>query len=187
MKLSTKDKILKAAVEMLEKNGIRSVTQNAIAKVVGISQGQLTYHFPKREDLVMALSDATLDSIADFLLSKGPGLRGSSFEKLMSMVLASMKARFHARALTGLIMEADENPAIRERLVAQGEKVRFLIAAGLDLEPDDPEVVVAHASIIGFGMLYLLHGNDAKLEKGFRTSTEVLQQYLQRTKKTKKE
>lgn len=45
------------AVDILEKHGIQSLTQMEVAKGVAIPQGQLTYHFPKRTDLIMAVTD----------------------------------------------------------------------------------------------------------------------------------
>lgn len=52
---STKDKILSAARELFNEHGVESITVRHIAKHIGISHGNLCYHFPRKEDILLAL------------------------------------------------------------------------------------------------------------------------------------
>ncbi len=54
-KIKTKQKILDKALELFNSNGVMNVSQRDIANDLGISQGNLTYHFEKREDIILAL------------------------------------------------------------------------------------------------------------------------------------
>jgi AcrR family transcriptional regulator len=153
MKLfSTKSRILKAALEILESKGIQELTQPAVSKLVGIPQGQLTYHFKKRADLVMAVTEAVLDSISDTLFqSEIRKLRDKGeFGPILKIILSFIQSRPRARALFGLMLEADSNPEIREKILAQGTKAREIIAKGLQKKIEDDSVTQMHATLIGF-------------------------------------
>ncbi len=52
---NTKQRILTAALSLFNRQGVASVTLRQIAQATGMSQGNLNYHFKKREELVEAL------------------------------------------------------------------------------------------------------------------------------------
>ncbi|WMX14391.1 MULTISPECIES: TetR/AcrR family transcriptional regulator [unclassified Aureispira] len=52
---NTKSKILTTALKLFNELGLPKVTLRSIAKEMGISQGNLCYHFKKREDILEAL------------------------------------------------------------------------------------------------------------------------------------
>ncbi len=56
----TREMILEAALHLLVEEGYRAMTMRRIAAESGLKLGNLTYHFPSREDLVMALLDAVI-------------------------------------------------------------------------------------------------------------------------------
>ncbi|MCH8536316.1 MAG: TetR/AcrR family transcriptional regulator [Alkalimonas sp.] len=51
-KLRTKDKIVQASIELFNAQGERAVTTNHIAAHLGISPGNLYYHFRNKEDIL---------------------------------------------------------------------------------------------------------------------------------------
>ena len=53
----TRRRILDAALELFNRNGYAATSQAEIAAAAGIRQGNLTYHFPAKLDLVVALRD----------------------------------------------------------------------------------------------------------------------------------
>lgn len=55
MKISTRQKILDASRTLFNDYGYNSVSLRDIAKAVGISEGNLTYHFKKKEQLMESL------------------------------------------------------------------------------------------------------------------------------------
>ncbi len=55
---TTKERIAEAALRRFNRNGYASTTLTEIAADVGISQGNLTYHFPTKLDLALHLSEA---------------------------------------------------------------------------------------------------------------------------------
>lgn len=53
--MKTRDRILLTSVELFNKNGVVAVTTNHIAKEMGISPGNLYFHFSNKEDIVRHL------------------------------------------------------------------------------------------------------------------------------------
>ncbi|SFT90472.1 DNA-binding transcriptional regulator, AcrR family [Algoriphagus locisalis] len=54
-KIKTKDKIILAAIEQYNKEGVQSITSRHIAGEMGISHGNLDYHYKTKEDLLVAI------------------------------------------------------------------------------------------------------------------------------------
>ena len=54
---STADRIVEAGRRLFNEKGYASTTLTEIALAVGISQGNLTYHFPTKRDLVVRLEE----------------------------------------------------------------------------------------------------------------------------------
>ena len=59
----TRAKILTTAARLFAQQGYRSVSMRAIAAQMGISVGNLTYHFPHKQDIAAALAEKELDTI----------------------------------------------------------------------------------------------------------------------------
>lgn len=55
MKKQTKDTIIESAGTLFNQKGYDAVSMRDVAAQVGISVGNLTYHYPKKEDLILAL------------------------------------------------------------------------------------------------------------------------------------
>jgi len=66
---STKDRILATALDLFNAEGLSQVTLRTIAKSMGISQGNLNYHYKKRDEIIEGLYFELVSNI-DFHLSK---------------------------------------------------------------------------------------------------------------------
>ena len=54
-KIKTKDRIIKVAVKRFNELGVQNVTSRQIAQDMGISHGNLDYHYKTKEDLLLAI------------------------------------------------------------------------------------------------------------------------------------
>lgn len=54
-KIKTKDKIILSAIRMYNESGVQAITSRHIAAEMGISHGNLDYHYPTKEDLLLAI------------------------------------------------------------------------------------------------------------------------------------
>ena len=66
----TKAVILDVALELFNNQGLSKVTLRTIANKMGISQGNLNYHFKKREDIIEALYFQLVKNIDENFISE---------------------------------------------------------------------------------------------------------------------
>ena len=79
MKDATKNKIAHESERLFNTLGYHKVTMRQIADACGISVGNLTYHYPKKEDLLMLEHDGIMNAFLDKAFSgegELTGLRG---------------------------------------------------------------------------------------------------------------
>src|SRR5687768_18251967 len=67
----TKDRIVTAAVELFNASSVGAVTTNHIAAHLGISPGNLYYHYANKEEIVRAAFDR-MNAEADLLWEQPP-------------------------------------------------------------------------------------------------------------------
>ena len=83
---NTRARILTAAAQLFEQQGYRSVSMRAIAARLGISVGNLTYHFPHKQDIATALAEQELTAIILPEEATLPALDGYLRRMLLSLV-----------------------------------------------------------------------------------------------------
>lgn len=171
-KEETRQKLLKASLELFSKNGILNTTTLDIAKGIGVSHGTFFLHFPTRDHLVVQIIDefgTTLGDAFSTLAKESKGIKG--FLKSHLEIL-----RKHEPIYTQLVKEGPLLPGpIRQRL--------FMIQSGIahymeeSAKYDEEKGVVKHFSIssllntwLGLVHYYLMHGdlfapNESVLDK----------------------
>jgi len=83
MKLSTKEKIIKKAIELFNKKGFAAVSLFELAKSLGITRGNFTYHYKTKDDLLVAIVN---DMWAKILIERQKTRQLPSFENLHNEV-----------------------------------------------------------------------------------------------------
>jgi len=107
---NTKEIILKTAIELFNKEGLPKVTLRTIANKMGISQGNLNYHFKKREHIIESLYfqlvgriDENMSKFEDYTI----GLE--SLFSMSSMMMESFyKYRFFMLDFVQIMRENDK-------------------------------------------------------------------------------
>ncbi|PZX47572.1 TetR/AcrR family transcriptional regulator [Algoriphagus chordae] len=69
-KIKTKDKILLTAIKQYNKVGVQGVTSRHIAGEMGISHGNLDYHYKTKEDIILAIYDKMRDEMSEYFVAK---------------------------------------------------------------------------------------------------------------------
>lgn len=97
MKTKTKIKILAKALELFNAEGHEAVTTRQIAQALGMSQGNLCYHFPQKADLVMGLYQAL---VAEFNQTfQHLQQREYSFEEAFQQTYAMLQVQYRYQFL----------------------------------------------------------------------------------------
>ncbi|GAB5487793.1 MAG: TetR/AcrR family transcriptional regulator [Parasphingorhabdus sp.] len=97
----TAQKILEAARKAFNLRGYASTSVTEIASELGMSQGNLTYHFPTKRDLAMALENDLLQMMRDRKAKPSPGPIAQDYvEHLMFGMELTWRYRFVMRDRT---------------------------------------------------------------------------------------
>ncbi|MEM9985356.1 MAG: TetR/AcrR family transcriptional regulator, partial [Bacteroidota bacterium] len=94
---SKRDQILGQALSLFNEKGIGETSTHDIARAAGIAQGNLTYHFPKRWDLVEALYFELIRELDELFTELAPG--SLSFQTLYQAQLAQARLQKKYRFL----------------------------------------------------------------------------------------
>jgi AcrR family transcriptional regulator len=115
--MKTRDKIIQASIALFNEQGERNVTTNHIAAHLGISPGNLYYHFRNKEDIILSIYE---EYARNLLLDTFPQVT-NDIKPLDAIILymdavfqMMMKFRFFYSNLPVLL---DKNPSLREKYV----------------------------------------------------------------------
>ncbi len=110
MRTSKRTQILDAAARLVQREGVKSVTFDAVAAEAGLTKGGLLYHFASREELVRAIHQHLADRWeADLVAAAGkPAAEASPAERLAAY--ARVTAQSATRAELLFMVEGSTTP-----------------------------------------------------------------------------
>lgn len=94
--MDTKERILKAAMELYNDQGVHTITSRHIAAEMGISGGNLHYHFKHTDEIIKTLYDR-LSFDFDAIVLAIASLPGIDLETVMSFVERSFELMYKYR------------------------------------------------------------------------------------------
>ena len=126
-KISTKDRIVEAGRTLFNAKGYGETSLSQIAAEVGISQGNLTYHFPAKRELALRIQQEAQNSAVARKQTYRPGSVAEDYiEHLLSGMDLTWQYRFLFRDRAQCIAEqSDVDP--NAALIADFEELHFLI------------------------------------------------------------
>lgn len=158
--MKTKDRILDTARDLFNQRGVSEVPLRTISDEMGISYGNLCYHFPKKDDLILALYHEMQQNLSEEVSKLQSEILGFDFMvySLRTMLETYEHYRFVWLDLPQLIRKF---PAVREhakrqyriRLQVCREIYGFLILGGYLR----PEHFPGHYDMLAENMLMILN------------------------------
>ncbi|HMK91180.1 MAG TPA: helix-turn-helix domain-containing protein [Methylocystis sp.] len=138
-------RILDAALDIAERQGIQELTQPKIARAAGVRQSHLTYYFPRKADLYAALLRASHKRAE-------PASREAVTQSLANLMFDRQRMRFFLGVVLEIGGQPDLAPALSEHARELSEQVAPLFGRGAD----DPTVAAFIDALRGAGLRLLL-------------------------------
>ena len=189
----TKSNILQKAIELFNESGTASISMNALAEALGISAGNLQYHYKSKEDVIRAILEQMFGEF-DVIYQPAEGqFTLDTLRQLMRLNFGIIwKYHFFYRELTALLRN-DKNLAKRYReiqeirLQEQQELFRRLMDAGVvrrDLSDEELKNVTLIGWVLGNTWLSFLEStgqkiNSAAMEQAVEIMVQHFKPYLQ--------
>lgn len=157
-----RERIVDAAVRLLETQGPKGFGQVRVAREAGVAQGHLTYYFPRKSDLATAVVErlqADARRELEPLLARAAAADEDALHELFfAQVKKLLRNDRRTRVVLGLVAEALDDRDLAGVLARQLQLQRGLMARLLGREPDDPDVHIALAALRGLGIEHLIEG-----------------------------
>jgi hypothetical protein len=149
----------------LRDTGIQGLSQVQVARRAKVRCDCLTYYFPKRCDLLEAVAVRFVDGVVrglEELAARYPADPRATLER----VAQALTDRGHMRMFTGVIAEADSDPAVRSVLVRETARIQSMLAellgGGGGGDDAKERAALALASLWGLGLYdFVVRGKQA--------------------------
>ncbi len=196
--MNTRARIIETALGLFNECGSGAVSTNHIAEALGISPGNLYYHFRNKEEIIRAIAerkDARWESLYHLPQDRAPTI--ADVERLVRENFALVwDYRFFFRELSALtqrdpLLKARYQQMRRERLVAFEGLFAQFVSAGVAHPPTSPTLVANLAKlcwlISDYWLLFLEIDGDLRLpdgiEQGVALYMQVLQPYIRQAER----
>ena len=167
---NTRDRILNAAVLLLNDEGFSALTQTRVAERASVRQSHVTYYFPSRNELLRETAvygcNAMLAIMASAIES---GIL--TLKNFLDFLIADVSDRRFARLMTALIVASDEDQSIKPWLAsfeqANRDKLQQCFSK-LGLQTSAEDIELFHAAYVGAVILDLGEESDGSLARSQR-------------------
>jgi len=154
-----KEEIVQAALEVIGKNGVQSLTIAAIAATAGMSEANLYRHFGGKDEIFTALADYIGSAVMGKAATIAAGSRGS-LEKLEAIFMSHMSLIAEQPGIPRLVFSEDVQLGNRKlaetisfRMGSYVETIAGVIAAGIQEGELRQELSPRETAITLLGMI----------------------------------
>lgn len=130
----TKQRIIETAIELFNEKGTKSVTTNHISSAMGISPGNLYYHFRNKEEIIRAIfaqmHEVGVKDYQEINDERGPGSTVSMEETFLMIQRFNWRYRFFKRELAALVQS---DPELKEQFVASHRMNLAIVKNSIEL------------------------------------------------------
>jgi AcrR family transcriptional regulator len=192
--MTTKDRILDAALDLFNEQGTGAVSTNHIAEAAHISPGNLYYHYRNKEEIIRSLFER-LFALWDVTLVP-PQDRPPTLDDLRELVHANFKIMFEYRfAYREIVALLRQDGALRQRYIAVRQRgyegfregIEALAEAGVLRSLPDAATVERLADLCWLISEFWLSElevsgavvHEGQMERGIDLMMQVLHPYIQ--------
>lgn len=175
--MDVRERILEAALHLLGEQGVTELTQPRVARAAGVTQSHLTYYFPRRHELLLAVAQRSVERELGRLIAEVAAAPEDRLDRAAQLLASALTDKRRARMMLGLIIAADEQPAIRAALRDFVARVRAMLAAAtgaMGIGADARKLAALHAAMVGVAVLNLARDDGASHEEAVQTPRLIL-------------
>lgn len=160
-----RQRILDAALDIVEAQGINALTQPRLAKAAGLRQSHVTYYFPRKADLAVALLQASHDRAS---AARGPAKGAPDFDAFMALLKGLMFDRRRMLFFLGIVLAASDDVELQSVVARHARGFVELTAAQFERSPDDPKVIAFIDHLRGVALRMLLEPDQSQAPPDLR-------------------
>jgi AcrR family transcriptional regulator len=171
--------IVECALAQLREEGFAAFTQSKVAARAGLRQSHLTYYYPTRDDLLMAVAEAAMERQIKALDDLLAGTRSARASTKIASVLGRKE---NTRVLLALVQGADQEPRLRTLFVnfaaQMRERAAALLTGNQNRNASVIDAYLLHALCVGLAVLGLAQegtdGGDARKVAVIKKTMQML-------------
>lgn len=156
-----RQRLLTAALEIMQSQGFQSLTQARVAEAAGMRQSHLTYYFRTRNDLLKAIVEEGCSTLLGMIgCSLRPGK--ATLAKFRDALLSVVGDQSMPRLMIAFTVASDEDHALKDWMAEFDRGLQAHLAASLrqfGLKPSANDLFLFHAVMVGTSVLSLQHTN----------------------------
>jgi len=159
--MDVRTRILESALTLLSESGVTELTQPKVSRGAGITQSHLTYYFPTRADLLLAVARHAVGQVMTRL--HDAVARGGSAERGAGVLVSALTDKRNIRVMLGLVVASDGDRKIKASLRQLVKDVRAVLGRELramGAQVDDEAIAALHATAVGLAVLNLARDNE---------------------------
>jgi AcrR family transcriptional regulator len=159
-----RERVIAAGLRVLREDGFAAFTQPRVCRQAGVRQSHLTYYFPTRSDLLVAVAER---AVQDRLIAIAASVDDTLTEPRVAAeaVARAIESTRNNRAFLALAEAADQEPrvraAFRELTDRVAERASKLLAQ-LGIEPTETAVRLVHSLTVGAAVLGVARGEKVE-------------------------
>jgi AcrR family transcriptional regulator len=152
--------IVQGALDLIREGGLASFTQPRVARRLGLRQSHITYYFPTRSDLLLAVAE---EAVRQRVAALAGVVAADGRPAKVAALAAVLAAPEQTRVLIALTQSADQEPGVRRsmgELAAGVAPIGASVLQASGAEVSDASVGVLQALSTGIAVLALGRGGD---------------------------
>ena len=184
-KAATRERILRAAVQIFSEQGIENAKLADVAEMLGMTAPALYYYFPSKEELVFACCADTLDEMIAGIREAAAAAGRDPVERLRAIITAQMMFELKVAAVTPLLNGVLFGPQYlvnllqepqRERIMTQHRTLLNLYRSAINDGVAAGLFEVAEPTIATFNILAMVQYSSIWFRKSGRRSAQSIAQ-----------
>ena len=162
--LDVPTRILSAASRLLVDSGFGALTQPRVSRAAGVSQSHLTYYFPRRADLILAVARHALAETIREVRASAEERPQQRFAHTVEALARRVSDQRVVRLMVGLVVASESDRGIKGSLAAFIATVRDMLRELLQeigIDADAHTVAGIHSLAVGLAVLNLARDTKA--------------------------